>query len=302
MAGSAARKTVSDMGRSGREIPPDGKGRPQADRHPTPWTISASLQNGFTLIELLVVIAIIAILAAILFPVFAQARKSARKASCQSNQKQIVTGLLMFADDQQGRFPCAYFNGEPEAFGSNSPWQWKAVIKPYLKTPQVFLCPEDPDRKYKSVWATTTFQGVENFDRPASYRYNNTMVKRGPKGWPSRPWKQSDVESASSMILICESQAYPTPIPAGTKIEDVTNYEWNQVAAYSAKPEAPQAQISYLMNKPDSCPCAFERHGNGANYGFLDGHVQFIQWRETWKPGGNNNSPNLWNGLTLPAS
>ena len=68
-----------------------------------------SHRNAFTLIELLVVIAIIAILAAILFPVFAQAREKARSASCLSNEKQIGLGLMMYTQDYDETYPTAYF-------------------------------------------------------------------------------------------------------------------------------------------------------------------------------------------------
>jgi prepilin-type N-terminal cleavage/methylation domain-containing protein len=75
--------------------------------------------RGFTLIELLVVIAIIAILAAILFPVFAQAREKARQASCLSNAKQMSTAVMMYAQDYDETFPL-YF--QPQANGDN--WYW----------------------------------------------------------------------------------------------------------------------------------------------------------------------------------
>ncbi len=252
-------------------------------------------EAGFTLIELLVVIAIIAILAAILFPVFAQARDSARKAGCQSNIKQITTALLMFADDNKGRIPCAYFNEQPEAFGK-LPSQWKAVIRPYLKTPQVFLCPTDPDRKSKEVWDQSSFTGTEDFDRPSSYRINNTMVARGPSGWPTVPAKLSRINSLSNFILVCESKPTSGSYRSGNALE------WNQVAAYTQTPEQPPAQISHLMRVVDTCPVPFDRHAGGANYGFADGHVKHMRWEETWLPSGQTSGDNQWNGLTRPAS
>jgi len=96
--------------------------------------------GGFTLIELLVVIAIIAILAAILFPVFARAREAARKTSCLSNMKQIGLGLMMYTQDYDETYPMAYFypNGRNS---SNGYHQWSGMIQPYVKNERVFVCP-----------------------------------------------------------------------------------------------------------------------------------------------------------------
>ncbi len=98
-------------------------------------------RSGFTLIELLVVIAIIAILAAILFPVFAQAREKARSTTCVSNGKQIGMGLMMYAQDYDERFPRVY----TASFGvNNGPRDWKSDINPYVKNVGVFRCPSKP--------------------------------------------------------------------------------------------------------------------------------------------------------------
>ncbi len=115
---------------------------------------------GFTLIELLVVIAIIAILAAILFPVFARAREKARQSSCSSNMKQLALGMLMYAQDYDEKFPrdgFAHLSSPPvpsaPAFnahdpGSNPPAttdyyysSWASVIHPYIKNVQIYRCP-----------------------------------------------------------------------------------------------------------------------------------------------------------------
>ncbi len=95
------------------------------------------MRRGFTLIELLVVIAIIAILAAILFPVFARAREKARMTSCLSNLKQIGLGFLMYVQDYDERTPT---NG---GWGPPVTYYWQPKIEPYLKNTQIFACPSD---------------------------------------------------------------------------------------------------------------------------------------------------------------
>src|SRR4051794_22783043 len=94
-----------------------------------------SPRRGFTLIELLVVIAIIAILASILFPVFAQARAAARKTSCMSNENQIGKAIMMYSQDYDEVYPYSV----PDTW-----WLcWPVQLQPYIKNVGVFVCPED---------------------------------------------------------------------------------------------------------------------------------------------------------------
>jgi len=91
-------------------------------------------RRGFTLIELLVVIAIIAILAAILFPVFAKAREKARQTSCLSNMKQVMLGALMYATDNDDYLPARM---------DSVPWTWPMMlVEPYVKNSQIMVCPK----------------------------------------------------------------------------------------------------------------------------------------------------------------
>ena len=118
----------------------------------TPRKTCFTPRKGFTLIELLVVIAIIAILAAILFPVFAQARESARAISCLSNEKQVALGVTMYVQDYDESFPQAFYDapdsikGQPDA--PWGPWAiahigWEKAIYPYVKNVQIFKCPDN---------------------------------------------------------------------------------------------------------------------------------------------------------------
>jgi prepilin-type N-terminal cleavage/methylation domain-containing protein/prepilin-type processing-associated H-X9-DG protein len=129
-----------------------------------------SRRTGFTLIELLVVIAIIAILAAILFPVFARARENARRASCSSNLKQIGLGILQYVQDYDERYVRAT-NGPGGVIGSQT---WANSTQPYLKSTQIFQCPSDSAREVNTWWMGT-LPPDQQFH--ISYLYNSTVAR-----------------------------------------------------------------------------------------------------------------------------
>ena len=110
-------------------------------------------QLGFTLIELLVVIAIIAILAAILFPVFAKAREKARQISCASNLKQLGLASLQYAQDNDETLAIAGWGGG----GTPTFWHW--AIYPYVKSFNVYKCSDDPSNLAAATASTTTARG-----------------------------------------------------------------------------------------------------------------------------------------------
>jgi len=141
---------------------------------------SKSSRKAFTLIELLVVIAIIAILAAILFPVFARARENARRASCMSNLKQIGLGVMQYTQDYDEKLPknaVVYASSVP--FESNASYSgathlWWHEIFPYVKSTQIFICPSSG-----ATWLGDYYPKNSAGSSYAPYAYN-TNLSGGP--------------------------------------------------------------------------------------------------------------------------
>ncbi len=143
-------------------------------------------RSGFTLIELLVVIAIIAILAAILFPVFAKAREKARQTTCLSNVKQITLATLMYVQDWDEKFPWNdYFTEGPGR-----------KIQPYIKNLQIFIC---PDQSWDYWWSVGP--GLGRFGDPRiSYTYNYFLFGC------YRPWSGWEVYSKTLGDIECPAK------------------------------------------------------------------------------------------------
>ncbi|RYX85496.1 DUF1559 domain-containing protein [bacterium] len=166
-------------------------------------------KSAFTLIELLVVIAIIAILAAILFPVFARARENARKASCMSNMKQLGLGLMQYTQDYDERFPCpgaTNYNGEfRNDDGSAAKASWRQKIYPYVKSVQIFICPSNiaGGANYPTDMGTP---GIANAPYPAIGRsylinanLNSTAAGAGVYGMPI-----AQIQEVSTRIAVVD--------------------------------------------------------------------------------------------------
>jgi prepilin-type N-terminal cleavage/methylation domain-containing protein/prepilin-type processing-associated H-X9-DG protein len=125
-------------------------------------------KTAFTLIELLVVISIIALLAAILFPVFARARENARRASCQSNLKQLGLGFAQYTQDYDERYPPGLNTAVPMGTtGSFATWDF--VLQPYLKSTQILVCPSD------STSTAIDMSGAPGYSTSARRSYRMAM-------------------------------------------------------------------------------------------------------------------------------
>ena len=138
---------------------------------------TAPKPKGFTLIELLVVIAIIALLAAILFPVFARARENARKSSCQNNLKQIGIGFLQYKQDYDETWCGGWSQTPPNAM-------WTYVLQPYLKSNQIFRCPSDSRNNY------------------SGYLHNNVLTSKGTGSQTVYITDSEITKPAESLIVI----------------------------------------------------------------------------------------------------
>jgi prepilin-type N-terminal cleavage/methylation domain-containing protein/prepilin-type processing-associated H-X9-DG protein len=200
------------------------------------------LHGAFTLIELLVVVAIIAMLAAILFPVFAQAREKARQTSCLSNVKQMGLGLMMYAQDYDEYIPRNAFADPPRVlegahFVDCSTPRWMDVIQPYIKNTQINNCPSDPFTGINGTLATGaahtlagnlryvfqpyspdgsqvyrepdcgTFNGTTNVGRRfGSYAINNMYYGGGDAFTPPNNMPLASIAEPADTVLACEVQ------------------------------------------------------------------------------------------------
>ncbi|BDI31003.1 hypothetical protein CCAX7_30540 [Capsulimonas corticalis] len=157
-------------------------------------------RSGFTLIELLVVIAIIAILAAILFPVFAKAREKARQISCLSNMKQIGLGVTQYNQDYDENFPTGPLAG---SLGQG----WAGTVYPYVKSTGVFHCPDDPTSQM-----TNPANSVVSY--PVSYAGNLNFLRTDIPSSDNRVAGQSiaALVAPANTVLLCEVHGIYGPI------------------------------------------------------------------------------------------
>jgi prepilin-type N-terminal cleavage/methylation domain-containing protein/prepilin-type processing-associated H-X9-DG protein len=158
-------------------------------------------RRAFTLIELLVVIAIIAILAAILFPVFAQAREKARQTSCLSNQKQLGLGVMMYAQDYDETYPMTANYAEPTVTRT----LWSDQVAPYLKNRDIFKCPSAVSPGYPNGWAA---RGYSSVGMNAQLAFAPTGSPDALEGFPS-VLGMAAVDEPASFGIITETPNAP---------------------------------------------------------------------------------------------
>ncbi len=159
------------------------------------------MKRAFTLIELLVVIAIIAILAAILFPVFAQAKEAAKKTSCLSNEKQLGTSFAIYSSDADGNViaPSVTVRQPDGKFDFMS---WDRIAQPYVKNYDILACPDDSvSPKVKAPWGATVRR---SYSMPMNLGYDYTVNGDASKGYGTYGVNESSLQFPTITVQLVE--------------------------------------------------------------------------------------------------
>lgn len=249
--------------------------------------VSSRKTSAFTLIELLVVIAIISILAAILFPVFAQAREKARQSSCASNQKQIGLAILQYNQDYDELYPMGFYN----ASASGTPVSWPAMIQPYAKNTQIFQCPSETD-DYGMTPGTFTPATPNGFVTTYAYNYylggNNNTANSMTKSL-------AELGKAAETVMMVDGAADARTYPLEPKRWKARNSGTASVSETSgpntgtARPTTAK-RTAWLLAHAGSTTMPFAdygapvaRHAEMTNVLWADGHVKSSRIEKIYK-------------------
>jgi prepilin-type N-terminal cleavage/methylation domain-containing protein/prepilin-type processing-associated H-X9-DG protein len=233
---------------------------------------------GFTLIELLVVIAVIAILAAILYPVFAVIREKARETSCASNLKQIGTAVQMYIQDYDGSYPTNDWpRGLPSPEVTMHLTPYYAKLFPYSRNYYLFVCPSRGNGKYgaeklEGLRLTEArancnigtyrqhLEGTDELFKRVSYCYNSILINA----------LEVEIANAARMPML-----------------------WDGNSIWSYLPDEQARELSTSADYGHSGPCypptwetgsTVMRHNGGLNMTFADGHMKFVAWNNLQQP------------------
>lgn len=220
----------------------------------------AASHKAFTLIELLVVIAIIAILAAILFPVFARARENARRSSCASNLKQLGLGAAQYSQDyDEFTIPSRYCPGGSTNNATLQYFAWSDIIQPYLKSTQVLVCPSSQGKAQSYAY---------NFKVGSSF-----LESTATNPYPNRKLSTFDIPAQTVMIIDSGGTATLTETSSGTPWSPIFSIDRNS-AGGNVLGRLAKAGINHTDSWA-GWPRA-DVHLEGCNYLFEDGHVKWL--------------------------
>jgi prepilin-type N-terminal cleavage/methylation domain-containing protein/prepilin-type processing-associated H-X9-DG protein len=253
---------------------------------------------AFTLIELLVVIAIIAILAAILFPVFAQAREKARQTACLSNQKQIGLGAMQYAQDYDETMPILYY-----VKNSPSSTHWMDLLYPYIKSEEIFSCPSrkgdanDPDDWGRYVWVGNA-SGIASVGGKRNYHYGNYAINGTYNGSFGSVVGAAlgDIKHPATTVFAVEG-AIPL-YPTNNNVDGSTNFDWgqgNSTSYYQGWVNTTSKPPKVSANGADR---VFAPHFGRTNVSWCDGHSSNMELRALMEarnvPGTSRYAAYLW--------
>lgn len=289
-------------------------------------------RKAFTLIELLVVIAIIAILASILFPVFAQAREKARAISCLSNEKQVGMAFMQYTQDYDETFPMSRQAFDPTDSGTRKN-PWTVLIYPYLKNIAVVQCPSDTtsaniDGSSWTAWCPAgVLQKVGSKWRDRNDRSYNVVagpleglpVGPAPGGVMSSNWgaKLADIDRSAGTIMAFErydtaSFCYPSAVhlrncndflsdldgSVSSTCPDPSGVHYlNSIVPGLRVQVASDLSLIRSTGKPN-IDVAF--HQGGINYIFCDGHAKWKKYHQTFSARGNLVEWTMWDRRLSP--
>ncbi len=213
--------------------------------------LKSRLPRAFTLIELLVVVSIIALLAAILFPVFGRARENARRTSCASNLKQIGLGMAQYVSDNDERFPeLCYYTGGASGVGC-----WQQFIFPYVKSTEVFRCPSNP----RNATSIDYLLPAPQPDIKISYAANRSLVHYG--GFDTSYFAPSLLRPTEKILVGEHTWA---------GLQSLADGPWGGAVGGPAG-------VGYDAWKICMAANGFKGHLRTGNFLFADGHVKALR-------------------------
>ena len=228
--------------------------------------------RAFTLVELLVVIAIIAILAAILFPVFARARENARRTSCLSNLKQIGLGFLQYTQDYDEAYPLSSY--------PTTNVSWTTSTQPYIKSLQIYRCPSDNAARWDAPVAP-----------PAANYYTTSYIMNAWFAGTQPYAKLSAVQAPSKVAVV---------VDANTDVTQRDHFHpFNWIVETPANPlySGFMHGITFDDAANATTEVALKRHLETFNALFADGHAKNQRWSQVWYQDAPND---VWDGAFDP--